>query len=406
MSKILWHSNAGWAASGYGQQTATFVPRFIERGHDVAISAFWGLKGSPIPYGIPYKDGYCDVLHYPGDGEFGNRTLPLLANMHGGEDCLVISLLDVFAMDGRVMSGLNMACWVPIDHDPIPPAVHGFFHMSGARPIAMSRFGERKLAEVGLDPLYVPHGIDTQVFHARPEGAAAMRDLLGIPQDAFVVGMAAANVGNTPSRKGFPRVVEAFKALLDKHPDAVLYLHTDMEGKNRGVDLAQALAVCEVPPESVWCTPPDVYEFGIQPERLAEMYSMFDVLANPAYGEGFGICTMEAQACGTPVIVSDCTAMPELAGPGSYIVDAPRWYDPLQGSFYGEPSVGEVAEAMIAAYDRGRDHGFGEQLRDFALAYDADAVMEKFWVPALERLSRPKPKVLKGLPYPVSEKAA
>jgi hypothetical protein len=40
MSNILLHSNAPWAASGYGQQTKLFAPRLRDLGHHVAISAF------------------------------------------------------------------------------------------------------------------------------------------------------------------------------------------------------------------------------------------------------------------------------------------------------------------------------------------------------------------------------
>ena len=48
--KILWHSNSPWARTGYGTQTALWVPRLAELGHEIAISAFHGLQGSPIPW--------------------------------------------------------------------------------------------------------------------------------------------------------------------------------------------------------------------------------------------------------------------------------------------------------------------------------------------------------------------
>jgi hypothetical protein len=48
--KILLHSNAPWSASGYGQQAAMFAPRFA-RTHEVGISAFQGLSGSPFDFG-------------------------------------------------------------------------------------------------------------------------------------------------------------------------------------------------------------------------------------------------------------------------------------------------------------------------------------------------------------------
>ena len=51
MSRILWHSVAPWAPSGYGQQTKVFAPRIRDLGHHVAISAYWGLEGSVLNWG-------------------------------------------------------------------------------------------------------------------------------------------------------------------------------------------------------------------------------------------------------------------------------------------------------------------------------------------------------------------
>ena len=45
MTKLLWHSNAPWAPTGYGQQTGLFAPRLAEK-YDMAISSFYGLEGS------------------------------------------------------------------------------------------------------------------------------------------------------------------------------------------------------------------------------------------------------------------------------------------------------------------------------------------------------------------------
>ncbi|UOW67240.1 glycosyltransferase [Paraclostridium bifermentans] len=47
-------------------------------------------------------------------------------------------------------------------------------------------------------------------------------------------------------------------------------------------------------------------------EELIEWYSLSDVLFNPSIEETFGLVTVEAMACGTPVIVYNSTASPEL----------------------------------------------------------------------------------------------
>lgn len=49
-------------------------------------------------------------------------------------------------------------------------------------------------------------------------------------------------------------------------------------------------------------------------EQLAELYSSADVLFNGSYQETFGLVTAEAMACGTPAIVYNSTACPEIVG--------------------------------------------------------------------------------------------
>lgn len=381
MTAIVWHSNAPWAPTGYGQQTAEFTPRLRDLGHDVAISAFWGLGGQPIEWqGMPV---------YPGDENWGNRTLARLAKHHGGDDCLVITLMDVWVLNGRNLPA-RMASWVPVDHDPAPPKVIEFFERTGARPIAMSRFGERMLTGQGLDPLYVPHGVDTGVFRPRGKGARQAREAMGIPQDAFVVGMVAANKGAQPPRKAFPQVFQAFKRLRDEHDDAFLYLHTELAGVHGGVNLGALAAACGIPSEAVKFTPPWELELGVHPEALSCLYSAMDVLANPSYGEGFGIPILEAQACGTPVIVTDHSAMTELCGAG-WLVGGDSWYDCTQGAFYRCPSVDDIHDAMRDAYLRRGDETLAVRAREFAQPYDADWVLTEFWVPVLAQLDRRTP---------------
>ena len=54
--------------------------------------------------------------------------------------------------------------------------------------------------------------------------------------------------------------------------------------------------------------------------ELAVLYSMADVFLNPSREETMGLTTIEAMACGTPVIVSDKTAVPEVVTEQSGVV--------------------------------------------------------------------------------------
>ncbi len=56
-------------------------------------------------------------------------------------------------------------------------------------------------------------------------------------------------------------------------------------------------------------------------EQLPDLYAGAEVLVLPSLYEGFGLPIIEAMACGTPVITSNCSAMPEVAGDAALLVD-------------------------------------------------------------------------------------
>ena len=373
---LLFFSNAGWAGTGYGQQTGLFTPR-LNKFYDVGISAFYGLEGARLQWN--------GMTVYPGQApDLGNRTLLPHARSHFGGDLragLVVTLFDVWAMRPEIARAVNMACWVPVDHDPAPPRVLDFFRQSGATPIAMSRFGEEKLREADLDPLYVPHAVDTSVY--RPIDKADARAETRMPEDRFIVGIVNANKGN-PSRKAFAESLLAFGRFRRQHPDASLYLHTEATGVFGGVNLSRLLDEAKVPRESVLLTDQERYQFDpVGPDVMAKIYSSLDVLLAPTCGEGFGLTVLEANACGVPAIVTDFSAQPEVCGAG-WKVGYSSYYT-TQESWQAHPDVGEIYESLRSAYRRSTSEVEAQaaQAVEHAAAYDVEAVMENYMLPAL-----------------------
>jgi glycosyltransferase involved in cell wall biosynthesis len=61
---------------------------------------------------------------------------------------------------------------------------------------------------------------------------------------------------------------------------------------------------------------------GLVPEdELPALYRGAIALVFPSFYEGFGLPVVEAMACGTPVITSDVTSLPEVAGGAALLVD-------------------------------------------------------------------------------------
>jgi len=59
---------------------------------------------------------------------------------------------------------------------------------------------------------------------------------------------------------------------------------------------------------------------ALEEERLADLYCACDVFLMPSKAEGFGLPAVEAMACGTPVVASNCTSRPEVVGTGGKLV--------------------------------------------------------------------------------------
>ncbi|PWI34552.1 glycosyltransferase family 1 protein [Vibrio albus] len=59
----------------------------------------------------------------------------------------------------------------------------------------------------------------------------------------------------------------------------------------------------------------------VQEDELPSVYKGAVALAFPSLYEGFGLPVVEAMACGTPVLTSNVTSLPEVAGDAAYLVD-------------------------------------------------------------------------------------
>lgn len=63
-----------------------------------------------------------------------------------------------------------------------------------------------------------------------------------------------------------------------------------------------------------------IFTGKVAQEDLPAVYNSADVLVYPSFAEGFGLPIVEAMACGTPVVTSNTTSMPEVAGDAALLV--------------------------------------------------------------------------------------
>lgn len=366
--KILWHSNAPWANTGYGVQTRLFTEKLADEGHEIAISSIYGLQGASLNLG--------KVLVLPGGTDtWGNEIVQAHQLFYDAD--AVISLLDVWVLRPEVWSTLPWIAWTPVDHKPIPTHVTDSLLNGNAVPWAMSRFGEEQMRKVGLDPLYVPHGYDPGLLV--DVDRKDIRERFGW-SDRFVMGMVAANKG-FPCRKAFPEVLEAFSIFQKEHDEALLYLHTNREGMG-GVDFLQLIKRMDIPETSILFVDQYKYLVGLGTPYMRDVYNAMDVFLNPSLGEGFGIPIIEAQACGTPAIVTDWTSMTELCEYGIAVGGNQIWSE--QSAWRKQPDIGELVDAMRYFYDNPKTDESILQSKQNMQKYHPETVFREHMEPALD----------------------
>jgi glycosyltransferase involved in cell wall biosynthesis len=71
-----------------------------------------------------------------------------------------------------------------------------------------------------------------------------------------------------------------------------------------------------------------IFTGGVSEDDLSVLYNGAEILVYPAFAEGFGLPVLEAMACGTPVITSDTTSLPEVTGDAAILIN-PNSYEEI-----------------------------------------------------------------------------
>jgi glycosyltransferase involved in cell wall biosynthesis len=189
---------------------------------------------------------------------------------------------------------------------------------------------------------------------ASPAAADGIRRQYGLPE-RFII-----HVGTIEPRKNLNRLIEALQMLRDEGfriPLVVVgakgWLYDDLFRR------LQELQICE-----------DVHFPGyVQQAELPILYSAATMAVMPSVYEGFGLPVLEAMACGTPVVCSDASSLPEIGG------TATHYFDPYQT----EAMVGAIREVWASEELQTEMRQAGlEQAAKFSWALTAEKTMEVY----------------------------
>jgi glycosyltransferase involved in cell wall biosynthesis len=162
-------------------------------------------------------------------------------------------------------------------------------------------------------------------------------------------------VGAIQKRKNVARLVRAFERLPKSWRLA-------LAGAADGYGAAEELRAVEGSPRRA-----DIDMLGyVSAEALASLYRRAGIFAFPSLDEGFGMPVLEAMSHGAPVITSQSSALPEVAGDAAILVDP---FD-----------TEAIAEALLRlAQDPGLRDGLARRGIERARGFTWESAVEQTW---------------------------
>jgi len=134
--------------------------------------------------------------------------------------------------------------------------------------------------------------------------------------------------GTIRPQKNIPRLVEAFAVVrgeLENHP-----VYGDLRLVIIGDELSRYPAVRRAVVQSRMAN--SVRFLGFVPfDTLRVFYESAAAFVFPSLYEGFGLPPLEAMACGTPVVTSNVSSLPEVVGEAAMIVNPENVFDIARG---------------------------------------------------------------------------
>lgn len=383
----MYSSNAFWASSGYGVQGRSLLPRManletVNGRENVAQFAWYGLQG-----GMHNVEGF--TIFPAGVDPYGNDIIQ--SHTRAFKASVVITLIDAWVLQdiGKKVSPALWLPWLPIDHSPVPERV--LAGISDAYlPLTYSKDGHNKLNNAGVKNQYIPHGIEPGVFKILPLEDVERFKQQYLKHTGHLTIMVAANKGY-PDRKAFQQQLRAWAAFAKDKPDARLYLHTEPTPLYQGLDLQKLCDSLGILHKVMF---PDRYEYftGFSPEYLAFIYNSANIMMHASMAEGFGIPSIEAQACGCPVVTTNFSSMPELIRYGTITEPRDMIWTPMD-AWQAWPDHVAIRDSLDDNYatwlSLGKARDFDEGIaasNQIHSEFNWDTLVEEYWKPLFEGL--------------------
>lgn len=200
-------------------------------------------------------------------------------------------------------------------------------------------------------------GVDARFKPASEAGQQAIREKYRLGDWRFVLA-----VGTIQPRKNYARLIYALKQLHDAGSD----LHLVIAGGKGWLEDPIYTAISKTNMEAY------VHFIGFADEPdLNALYTAASCFAFPSLYEGFGLPILESMRCGTPVVTSNTSSLPEVAGDAALIVD-PYDVEAIATAIQKSVSDLEVREQLIEqGYIRAQQFTWDKSARQLLRIYES-----------------------------------
>jgi glycosyltransferase involved in cell wall biosynthesis len=302
--KIAWVGDIV-TPSGFGRIGNEVCRRLVMRGWDIIAASYqWGGYPWADPAAFPYK-----IFPLGGREPFGN-----LAGWIAQENPDIVISCQDFPYAETIYNNLRidwstklMVVITPIDGVPIHPNWLALVDDVDATMV-ISEFGVEAMRMAGKQVHLLHPATNSNEFYPADskEEVFSVREKIGMPRDAFVVGSFMMNQG----RKAIPDVIELFYEFSRDKKNTFLYLDMDKTSP-AGWDIPSVIKQMNADPSKLLFKG-DAFKVGMT--SLRDRYLLCDVTCQLAHREGFGLPNIESQACKLPVMVLDWCSGSEIAG--------------------------------------------------------------------------------------------
>jgi glycosyltransferase involved in cell wall biosynthesis len=162
--------------------------------------------------------------------------------------------------------------------------------------------------------LKIPEEKVEVIYHGIPEGFELVNSSRGqwIREKYDLAKPYILGPGSSHPRKNIIRLIDAFESISDVIPHDLILVGPSLTWKNE--KLETRLTESRIKHR--------IHRIGmVAREELSQLYGEADVFVFPSLYEGFGFPVLEAMTCGCPVITSNVSSLPEVAGNATLLVN-------------------------------------------------------------------------------------